>query len=192
MGRFFPVSLLLLTISAFFIPYSLPPRKRRIAFYVFLLLPVVLGAIQVPFVFRETPRSLATRASTTVISEQEADYLKTIDITRYKKIFIPVRRCATFYQLLGDPYFDKLVGYRELNRTAASGKDFADMLPALAVWITGDEIGYPQIFSELYKGNTVSVNVAEENLKFDFVLLHQTAEPGGYIYEVTSGPAEIP
>jgi hypothetical protein len=191
MGRFFPVSLLLLTISTFFIPYSLPPRKRRTTFYVFLLLPVLLGAIQAPFVFRETPKSLATRARTAVISEDDAGYLKTVDISKYRRIFIPVRQYATFYQLLGDRYYDKLVGYRELNRMATSGKDFAAMLPALAVWITGDELGFPQIFSELYKGKTVSVTLEGENLRFDFVLLHQTAEEGGYIYEVTSGPAEV-
>jgi hypothetical protein len=182
MARFFPASLVLVVFSAFSLPYARLKKKRRLEFGVLLALPLVLGAFRAPSVVNRLSTSFTSqvRASRTV--KQEADYLAQCDLSPYQKLFIPSRRYAEFYQLLGESCYARLVSYRELNRLATTAQGLAALLPSLAIWVNDDELKYPPIFQQLEGGQSYAISMKKEKIGFQFELLHQTAEPGGYIY----------
>jgi hypothetical protein len=182
MARFFPASLVLVVFGAFALPYDRLRKKRRLEFGVLLALPLVLGALRAPSVVTRLGTSLTSQVRASRIVKQEADYLKQSDLRPYQKLFIPSRRYAEFYQLLGESCYARLVSYRELNRLAATAQGFAALLPSLAIWVNDDEVKYPPIFEDLYKGQSCAFSMKKEKIGFQFELLHQTAEPGGYIY----------
>jgi hypothetical protein len=188
MARFFPASLVLVVFGAFSLPYARLKKKRRLEFGVLLALPLVFGAFRAPSVVNRLRTGFTSQVRASKIVKQEADYLAQCDLRPYQKLFIPSRRYAEFYQLLGESCYARLVSYRELNRVDTTTEAFAALLPSLAIWINDDEVSYPPIFQELDQGQNCAFSIQGERIGFQFALINQTAEPGGYIYRADVRP----
>jgi len=188
MPRFFPTSVCLLVLAAFFIPYVQFGPKHRAGFIASLALVLALAGIRVSRTLAEAHAGMENQVRGERIMSELVDSLKQIDPAPYRHIFISLRRYADVYQLLGEKYHDKCLSYREIFMTVPTAKDFAKMLPSLGVWMTGfDEVNCAAWLGyTLDRGRSTSHPFTDEGVQLDIKLLCKTQESNGFIYEFTS------
>lgn len=191
MGRLYPVTLSLLAFSAFFIPYVHFTAQAKRGFAISLILPLLVSGLMAPSTLGRLSKNMGDAVSTSVTFDDIAEYLKRTNPDDYRHVFIPMRKYGALYQLLDPRFHGKAISYRELNVKITSSEEFNAYLPALAIWIRFDELGFPPMFQELSKGQTVVVADQQTGTRFRFELLYRTIDEKGFLYEVRPLAEEV-
>jgi hypothetical protein len=174
-------------------------------------LPLILVAlVRLPGISRDVHRGMkVTEAKMAAIVGLCEEITKPVaDLSEYRSIFIPFRRYAQFTTFLSDSIARKFISYREVSLAVTSTqlalldevpepppgspqflkdlvlsrKQFADYLPALALWVPDDEVHYIDAFSfddpDYFHKNYI------DHGRYAFRIIGSALDSLGLIYDV--------
>jgi len=137
---------------------------------------ILVGLVRLPMTGRDVQRELKVSESKMAAIEGLCEEVKrpVTNLGQYRFIFIPFRRYAVFEHFLPEDIAHKLISYREVSLAAVSTQtavaesliaqpprgspdflkrlmsgeyQFADFLPAMALWVPDDEMHYIDAFA---------------------------------------------